>query len=180
MNYIVYDTETTGLPAPDGVPLASQPKIIEFAAIKLDQDLIEIGRMEFLANPGHPLSDIIVKITGITDDMLKDKPSFSANMENLCDFFLGTQSVIAHNAKFDLALLKFELARLDRVTSFPWPPKQICTIEKTMHLEGYRLNLGKLYKKATGKEHMKNAHRAMADVEALTECVRWMRKGGML
>lgn len=180
MNYIVMDTETTGLPNPSGAPLESQPHIIEFAGIKLDEKLEEINRMDFLCNPGIPLSDIITRITGLRDSDIQDKPPFSANMQQLCDFFLGTEFIIAHNAKFDISMMEFELLRLGRLTSFPWPPRQICTIEKSFHIEGYRLNLGKLYKKACGADHINSAHRAMADVEALTESVRWMRKEGML
>ena len=41
---IVFDTETTGLPLPETAPLESQPRIIEFAGIKLDHDIKEIDR----------------------------------------------------------------------------------------------------------------------------------------
>ena len=180
MSYIIFDQETTGLLVPDGTPVEMQPKAIEFAAIKTDDKFNEIARIEFMCNPGFPLSDIIKKITGITDDDLKDKPPFSANMKDLCDFFLGTEFLIAHNITFDIGILKYELMRLGRLTSFPWPPRQICTIEKSFHINGYRLNLTKLYKLATGKDQIEGAHRAMRDVEALVDCVRWMRTQGML
>ena len=65
---IVFDTETTGLPAADAAPLAKQPHIIEFAAIKLDEDTLEeVSRLEFLSKPPIDLPPIITKITGITD-----------------------------------------------------------------------------------------------------------------
>ena len=52
---ILFDLETTGLPKAEGSDLDMQPSIIEFGAIKLDDDLEETARMEFLCNPGHPL-----------------------------------------------------------------------------------------------------------------------------
>ena len=62
---IFFDLETTGLPKAEGSDLDMQPKIIEFGAIKLDEDLVESDRIEFLCNPGYPLEPIITKITGI-------------------------------------------------------------------------------------------------------------------
>ena len=51
---IVFDLETTGLPLAEGADLNLQPRITEFGAIKLDEDLKEIDVIEFLVNPGIP------------------------------------------------------------------------------------------------------------------------------
>ena len=67
---IVFDLETTGLPKAEGSDLNIQPKIIEFGAIKVDDDFKEVDRLEFMCNPGHDLDPKITKITGITDEML--------------------------------------------------------------------------------------------------------------
>ena len=48
---IVFDLETTGLPKAEGSDLDMQPKIIEFGAIKLTEELIEVDRLEFFCNP---------------------------------------------------------------------------------------------------------------------------------
>lgn len=174
--YIVFDTETTGLPNAKGSPLESQPKIIEFAGIKLDDELNELDRIEFICNPNCTLSDLITKITGLRNSDVDDKPPFSAFYDKLAGFYVGCDKMVAHNMMFDVNMLTFELQRLDKLTAFPWPPTQLCTIEKTMHIHGYRLNLTKLHKHCTGEDHINNAHRAMADVEALLKCVRFLRK----
>ena len=177
---IVFDTETTGLPKPDSAPLEAQPQIIEFAGIKLhDETLEELDRIEFLANPGRPLEEIIIKITGLTDDVLRDQPPFGANFSRLAEFFLGERAMCAHFVGFDRSLLTYELRRLGKMDRFPWPQKHICTVEASMPLRGHKLKLGVLHEIACDYV-FEDAHRAMPDVEALVRCVRWLRKEGHL
>jgi DNA polymerase III epsilon subunit-like protein len=126
------------------------------------------------------ISDIITKITGLTNRDLDDQQTFSYHYPKLCEFFLGADTVIAHNLTFDLSLLKFELQRMGKQWAFPYPYKHICTVEKTMSIKGYRLNLGKLHKHLTGEDHLNGAHRAMADVEALTRCAKKLREQGVI
>lgn len=169
---IIFDTETTGLIKANIVDLDKQPKIIEFAAIKLDdKTLEEVGRIEFLVNPKEPLDKFIVKLTGITDAKIKNEKSFEHHYEKLADFFLGEKYLIAHNIAFDMGMLKNDLARIGRLTQFPYPPIQICTVVQTFQIKGYRLNLSKMHQHLFG-EDFPEAHRAMNDVEALTKCVK--------
>lgn len=177
---IIFDTETTGLLKSSIVDLEQQPKIIEFAAIKLDdKTLEEVDRIEFLVNPGHALPAVITKITGIEDSDLKDVKPFVDYYEQLTNFFLGEKYLIAHNVAFDVGMLTTELSRIGRLTQFPWPPIQICTVNKTMTIKGYRLKLSILYSHLFGEE-FKEAHRAMNDVMALVRCVKTLIKNGDL
>jgi DNA polymerase III epsilon subunit-like protein len=172
---IVFDLETTGLPLADGADLNLQPHITEFGAIKLDEDLKEKDVLEFLVNPGVPLDPKITKITGLTDDMLKDQKPFIARLDQIIDFFLGERILVAHNLPFDRAILKFELERVGRILSFPWPPEHICTVEVGETVWNKKRKLGDIYLEVTGQEH-KGAHRSIADVRALIEIVRWYKK----
>src|SRR6185312_12803109 len=87
---IVLDTETTGLPEPELVPLDQQPHIIEFGAIKLNDDTLEqVDQMHFMVNPGIPIPPIITKITGITDADVHGKKKFASAVLPLSEFFLG-------------------------------------------------------------------------------------------
>ncbi len=177
---IILDTETTNLAAPEAAPIEQQPWVTEFAAIKVDdKTLKELERLEFMCRPKVPIPSEAVQITGITNEMVKDKPPFSAFVPRLIDFFLGERCMVAHNMSYDSTVLRHELNRLGRVTSFPWPPQQYCSVELTLHLKGYRLNLGALYEIATGSQ-IKEAHRAMADVESLFKVVKWLRKQRIL
>ena len=174
---IIFDTETTGLTKAGAIPLSQQPTIIEFAAIKLhDKTLKEKSRLDFLVNPKQQLEPIITKITGITDNDLTNEPTFGEKYSDLYDFFLGETIWVAHNIQFDFSLMKFDLQRIGKEFSFPYPKQYICTSEGTKHLNnGKRFKLNDLHKLATGKP-IENAHRAINDVEALVACVKWLRK----
>ena len=177
---VIWDTETTGLLKPDLVQLHEQPQIIEFAAIKLDDiTLEEVERFQVLVNPGCRLPEEIIKITGITDALLKDEQPFASSYHDLCNFFLGEQTMVAHNLSFDHGMLRNELKRIGKDYAFPWPPRQVCTVEASYYLNNKRMRLCDLYQHVTGSP-MKEAHRAMVDVEALVECVRWLRDQGAL
>ena len=65
-SYIALDLETTGLEP-------KKEKITEIAALKVEHGQIT-GRFVTLVNPKRPLTERVVELTGITDDMLKDAP----------------------------------------------------------------------------------------------------------
>ena len=177
MQMIVFDLETTGLPKAEGSDLDMQPKIIEFGAIKLTEELIEVDRLEFFCNPKHMLDPKITKITGITDDMLKDQKPFIAHLDRLNEFFLGTKRMFAHNLGFDRKILKFELERLDKVTSFPWPYEHTCTVEVGQRVWGKMRKLGDIYEELF-EEKIEGSHRSMNDVEATLRIIDWYAKEG--
>lgn len=173
---IIFDNETTDLVAPEAAPLEQQPYITEFAAIKVHpKTLEEQARLSFFIRPRVRISDESIAITGITNEMVASAPPFAARYEELCEFFGGQRIVVAHNVTFDIAVLYHELRRIGKVTAFPWPPKQICTVEKTVHFHGYRMKLGDLHAELIGAPHV-DAHRAMPDVEALVRIVRKLRE----
>jgi len=178
---IVFDTETTGLPLKGNAPLESQPHIIEFAGIKLKDDTLEeVERIQFLCKPPVKLDAVITNITGLNDEILANEKPFSAYLDKLQKFFFGEWILVAHNLPFDRNMMAFEMKRLNKGTMFPWPPEHICTVERSYDIEGYRLNLTKLHQKATGEEHINNAHRAINDVEALVKCVKYLRGLGRI
>lgn len=177
---IIFDTETTGLVMPELVPLIEQPQIIEFAAIKLDDFTLEqTESVQFLVNPGCKLPEEIIKITGISDDMLVNQPPFAAMYHTLCQFFIGENLMVAHNLDFDKSLLKFELMRIGKEFSFPWPPKQVCTVEASFGINNKRMKLSELHMHCTGQD-FKGAHRAWEDTKALCTCVRYLVEQGMM
>ena len=174
---IIFDLETTGLPLADGADLNLQPHITEFGAIKLDEDLNEIDTLQFLVNPGIPLEPKITKITGLTDDDLKDEPPFIARLDPVIEFFFGEWTLVAHNLPFDRKVLRYELERLDKVTKFPWPMNHICTVEVGQSVWGKMRKLGDIYEEIMGKK-IDNAHRSLNDVEATIEILKWYKKEG--
>jgi len=170
---ILLDVETTGLLRASERPLEDQPYITEIYALKRQ------GKKKLffhsLIKPPIPIPEEVVKITGITDEMVKDAPSFAQIYVNLFQFYLGVNVLVGHNVSFDAGVLEYELKRIDRVTRFPWPPQWFCTVEQSFSIKGRRLKLSELYLMATGEE-FKGAHRAREDVEALAVCYDWLQE----
>lgn len=179
MKTFIFDTETTGLIKNSGLSLDKQPKIIEFYGELVDDQTGEVlEEVEFLANPGFNLEEIITKITGLTDADLACERPFSYNAEKVINVMRKAEEVVAHNLAFDLQLVNFEMRRIGVDLNF-WPEKRTCTVEKTEHLKGHRLRLTDLHHLLFG-EPFDGAHRARQDVKALTRCFLELRSKGEL
>ena len=107
MRQIFLDTETTGLSAEQG------DRIIEVACIELDNRRFSDRRFHHYVNPGRSSHPDAVRVHGITDEFLADKPPFSAIADELVEFVRGAE-VIIHNAAFDVAFLDAEFTRLGK------------------------------------------------------------------
>lgn len=97
----VFDLETTGLSPSYG------DRITEIGAIKLCGNKL-CGVFQTLVNPERTIPDKIVEITGITNEMVCDKPTISQVLPLFVDF-IGDDILVAHNAKFDTSFLRYEL-----------------------------------------------------------------------
>ena len=178
MNTIIFDTETTGLIKPSANDVKDQPYITEIYCLKIDSEGKIIGEFESLVRPPVSLNAEVQRITGLTDDMLKNAPTFAEIVHALSMFFLGTQRVVAHNLAFDKSMLGNELVRVNKLINFPWPIEHICTVEKSMHYEQRRLNLTRLHEYLFNGQGFPNAHRAKNDVMPLYNCYMEMIKRG--
>lgn len=95
-NYVALDLETTGFsPYND--------KITEIGAV-LFENGIEKTRFETFVNPGVAITPQITKVTGITDEMVKDAPDISEVIEDLLDF-IGNRILLGHNIRFDFSFI---------------------------------------------------------------------------
>lgn len=101
---IVFDTETTGLDARKG------DRLIEIGCIEI-VNRIPTGR-EFhrYINPQRDVPAEAVAVHGLTTEMLLDKPLFSEVAQEFLDFIAG-DTLVAHNAVFDVGFLNAELER---------------------------------------------------------------------
>lgn len=177
---IIFDTETTNVFNSVDAPLHTLPKIIELYALKVtDDDLTTVSELHLLIDPKEKLSEEIVKITSITDDMVKGKGDYAFHFQSIVDFWLGERWACGHNVTFDCEMLEIENKRIGKVCRFPWTPKRLCTVEASEHYQGRRLKLIDLHKHLTG-EGFESAHRAKADVMATYRCILEMKKLGDL
>ena len=174
---IVFDTETTGLLKPRAAGIESQPYIIEFYGVALNEDFNILGEFETYVKPPIPIPDYITKITHIDDKMVADAPSFGEVAEDIFNLFDGSTEMVAHNLAYDKSVLGNELIR-QGCKEFPFPEIETCTVQKSMSLEQRRISLSRLHELLLGKT-FKDAHRAKVDVHALVRCYFEMRERGM-
>jgi len=102
MREVLLDTETTGLDVHSG------HKIIEIGALEVI-NLVPSGRtLHLYINPERDIDEEAIKIHGITQEFISNKPTFKQIAQEFLDFIKNDQLVI-HNASFDLAFLNSEL-----------------------------------------------------------------------
>lgn len=172
---IIFDTETTELDLPEEIELSHQPYITEIYCLKIDKKNNIVSDFHSLFSIPIPVPFFITNLTGIDDNLLRGQATFLDKYERLAKFFIGTETLVAHNLSFDLKMLWIELQRIGKQFNFPYPPIHFCTVEQSLHLEGQRLSNAQLYAYSKGKG-IKGAHRAKADVMATFHNYKWLLK----
>ncbi len=109
MRQIFLDTETTGLSADQG------DRIIEIGCIEFVNRRDSGRRLHHYINPLRSSHPDALRVHGITDEFLTDKPLFEKIADELQEFVAGAEVVI-HNATFDMGFLNAEFKRLGRGT----------------------------------------------------------------
>ena len=195
LQVIVFDTETTGLLKTKSSDIHDQPQIIEYYGMRVvhraDGVIEKVAEFETYFKPAKPFDEaIITKITGISNAMVKDAPSFFDKHKELLEFYKGAHRMVAHNCAFDDAMVKNEFLRLatdelitvdefnaaiDQIQEM----KRLCTVQKTMFFQQRRLTLTNLHQELFGVP-FEGAHRARHDVEALFRCYGELCKRGVI
>lgn len=103
MRQISLDTETTGLFYYQG------HRIIEIGCIEIINRQITKNTFQVYINPERLIDNEAKKITGLTDNFLKDKPIFKNIVNDFLDFINDADEIIIHNAPFDINFINNEL-----------------------------------------------------------------------
>jgi DNA polymerase-3 subunit epsilon len=101
------DTETTGLNAEGG------DRIVEIGCVEMVGRRLTGDNRHFYLNPQRPSHPDALRVHGLTEEFLADKPLFEAVVDDLLAYLSGAEIVI-HNAAFDIGFLDKELERCGR------------------------------------------------------------------
>ncbi len=113
--YVAFDTETTG-----AYPLDAE--IVEFGAVRWKNGQV-VDSYQTLLRPSKPMTDFIIGIHGITNEMVADAPLMKDKISDIRHFFEGA-FLMAHHAPFDLGFVAIEFEKAQII-----PPSEpvICT-----------------------------------------------------
>jgi DNA polymerase-3 subunit epsilon len=163
MRQIVLDTETTGLSPQNG------DRIIEIGCVELVARKLTGNNRHFYLNPERDSHEDALRIHGISNEFLKDKPKFAAVADDLLAYLQGVE-VIIHNAPFDVGFLNKELELIGQ------PPLKQCVRKVTDTLvmakelfPGKRNSLDALCDRLEVDNSGRTLHGALLDAELLAD-----------
>lgn len=151
---VLLDCETTG-----GNPL--RDRITELACIFVENGEIT-GQWQQLFHPGQRIPPWISKLTGITDDMVADKPDFSELTDTLQDL-LKDHILVAHHARFDYGFLRAEFER----AGINFSAKTLCSVKLSRHFypQAKRHGIDAIVERLN--LNIENRHRAFDDADVI-------------
>ena len=169
---IILDTETTGLSADKG------DRLIEVGCIEMINRRMTSNRFHCYVNPKRHIDEGAVRVHGITEEFLKDKPTFDKVADDLFLFLQGAELVI-HNAPFDIGFLNAEFARVNKKYA---PITQHCSVIDTLVMArkeypGQQNTLDALCRRFGVNNKHRDLHGALIDAALLSE-VYLMMTGG--
>ena len=160
---IVLDTETTGLD-----PMLGH-KIIEIGCVELVNRRLTGNHFHRYLQPDRAIDAEAVKVHGISNDFLHDKPRFGDIVGDFLAFVEGAELLI-HNAAFDIGFLEHEM----RSVRISRPMTDFCTVCDTLALArrlhpGQRNTLDALCKRYEVDNSQRTLHGALLDAEILAD-----------
>jgi DNA polymerase III subunit epsilon len=171
MRQIFLDTETTGLYADQG------DRIIEIGCVEMVNRRLTGNNLHFYLNPGRDSHEEALKVHGISNEFLRDKPPFPAIVDELLQYVAGAE-IIIHNAAFDLGFLNQELSQLKRPVfrEFVGSVTDTLVMAKEM-FPGKRNSLDALCDRLGVDNSGRTLHGALLDAELLADVYVNMTRG---
>ncbi|WP_343591868.1 DNA polymerase III subunit epsilon [Paracidovorax wautersii] len=160
---IVLDTETTGLSAEGG------DRIIELGCVELFNRKLTGNNLHLYFNPGRDSHEDALKVHGISNEFLRDKPKFADMAEDILHYLQGAE-IIIHNAAFDVGFLNKELELTGRpaFSSFVAGITDTLAMAKEMY-PGKRNSLDALCDRLGVDNSSRTLHGALLDAELLAD-----------
>ncbi|MDP0563293.1 MAG: DNA polymerase III subunit epsilon [Candidatus Endonucleobacter sp. (ex Gigantidas childressi)] len=175
MKQIVLDTETTGISPKDG------HRIVEIGCVEVIDRKITGNHYHVYINPECVMGEEVMKIHGITNEFLQDKPLFSDIADEFFEFIKGFELII-HNAPFDLGFINHEFKLLSGKNE---KIEDYCSITDTLVMArsknpGQKNNLDALCKRYQINNASRTFHGALLDSQILAEVYLAMTGGQRL
>ena len=171
MRQIFLDTETTGLNPESG------DRIVEIGCIEMVSRRLTGETRHVYLNPERKGHEEAIRIHGLTDAFLADKPKFAEVADDLLDFLAGADIVI-HNAAFDVGFLNAELKRLGRAPFHTVAAKVTDTLLMAREMfPGKANNLDALCKRLEVDNAHRTHHGALLDAGLLAEVYIRLTRG---
>ncbi len=175
---VVLDTETTGM------NMTGQPQIghniIEIGAVEVIDRRLTGRTFHVYIKPPREVDEEAIRVHGITNEFLQDKPVFAEIADDFLAFIKGAELII-HNAPFDVAFMDQEFSYLKDP-----PPKtaEMCTVTDSLQMArkmypGKRNNLDALCDRLGIDNSKRVLHGALLDAEILAD-VFLMMTGGQI
>ncbi|WGE71262.1 DNA polymerase III subunit epsilon [Actinobacillus equuli subsp. haemolyticus] len=175
---VVLDTETTGMSF-SGPPQIGH-NIIEIGAVEVINRRLTGRTFHVYVKPPREVEEEAIKVHGITNEFLQDKPVFAEVADEFIEFIKGAELII-HNAPFDVAFMDQEFSYLENP-----PPKtaEMCSVTDSLAVArkmypGKRNNLDALCDRLGIDNSKRVLHGALLDAEILAD-VFLMMTGGQL
>jgi DNA polymerase-3 subunit epsilon len=172
MRQIVLDTETTGLEPSEG------HRIIEIGCVEMVDRRLTGNNFHYYLQPDRKIDAGAIKVHGITNEFLLDKPHFVDIAKGLFDFVRGSELII-HNAPFDTGFLNHEMKLLEGDYG---AIEDYCQVTDTLVMArkmfpGQRNSLDALCKRYEIDNTHRTLHGALLDSEILAEVYLAMTGG---
>ncbi|MEM1105322.1 MAG: DNA polymerase III subunit epsilon [Pseudomonadota bacterium] len=168
---IAFDTETTGLDPRNG------DRVVELGAVEMVNHVATDRTFRMLINPERSVSEATVQITGLTDELLADKPKFAdPGVVDALISFIADAKIVAHNAQFDRGFLNMELERCGRA---PYPEDRwIDTLQiAKQRFPGAPASLDALCRRFDISLESRTLHGALLDAQLLADVYLELRGG---
>ena len=171
MRQIFLDTETTGLSAENG------DRIIEIGCVELLHRKLTGNNLHLYLNPERDSHEDALRVHGITNEFLKDKPKFGEVVDQFLEYVEGAE-IIIHNAAFDVGFLNKELELQGRKSfgTFVNSITDTLVMAKEM-FPGKRNSLDALCDRLEVDNSGRTLHGALLDAELLADVYINMTRG---